>query len=137
VCRGVSRRISARRHQNKISTRRSRVKGDELARFLLLMCRVRKAKQGMERVSSCAFPLGSTPPRRDPHRHDVHASPIFKVLPGPRFFADTYTHSSIPKSTHRKQRGVSGVHFFKDEPIRGKLATTTKADDDDLPLFEL
>ena len=91
----------------------------------------------MDWVSNCAFLFGSTPVRRDPHRHHAHASPILKVVPVPRFFTDTYTHSSIPRSTHREQRGVSEVHFFKDESLQGESATMTKVDDGDLPLFEL
>jgi hypothetical protein len=105
-------------------------KGDELARFLLLIYRARGGKRGMNWIRNCVFPFGSTTHRMDPHRHGVHASPIFKVLPAPRFFTDTYTHSSIPKSTHRKQRGLLGVHFFKDKPIevnqpRRRNQTTT------------
>ena len=84
----------------------------------------------MNRISNRAFPFRKTPLRMDPHRHGIHASPIPKVFPVPRFFTDTYTHSSIPKSTHREQRGVLGVHFFEDEPIRGESATTGEADHD-------
>ena len=113
---GVQGRFASHRYtsppkQNK--RRLPRVKGKKHARFLLLIYRAHGSKRGMDRISTCTFPSGNIPLGTYPHRHDVHASPIFKVFPAPRFFTDIYTHSLIPKSTHRKQRGVLGVHFFK------------------------
>ena len=79
----------------------------------------------MNQISNRAFSFGSTSLRMNPHRHDVQASPILNVFPAPRFFTDTYTHSSRSNSTHRKQRGVLGMHFFRSEPMKNESATTT------------